>query len=395
MKTLTRIAIALALMVIALGAYTRLTDAGLGCPDWPGCYGALVAPYTDQHLAHAEQAFPGAKIELHKAWNEMVHRYFAGALALCIGLLAALAFWRFKAQRPWVVALLGLLLFQATLGMLTVTLNLRPLVVTGHLLGGMATLALLWWLALRLGPAPARPRAPFYLRWLAVVAALVVVGQIALGGWTAANYASLACTQLPVCEGDWWSRLHPEAAFNLLSPPADNYQYGVLGYEARMTIHVAHRFGAMVTSALLILLASGLWRRGQKVMALGLAALLGVQLCLGLANVVLSVPLAVALAHNLVALLLFLLLLTLNHGLWSGYEVTEPVGRRALALAGFSGHHQTSGGDAAVTYRPGGHDPGPRQLAKSLVGYQRPDGHRPGVSRGRRHQPHPRSTYRP
>lgn len=150
MKILTWIAVLLALVVIGLGAYTRLTDAGLGCPDWPGCYGHLTVPSTDHHLAKAEASFPGVPVEPHKAWNEMIHRYFAGVLGLCIFALFSLACWYRARERGLALALLSLVVFQALLGMWTVTMSLRPAIVMGHLLGGFCTLALLWLMGLRL-----------------------------------------------------------------------------------------------------------------------------------------------------------------------------------------------------------------------------------------------------
>ncbi|WKE65840.1 COX15/CtaA family protein [Gallaecimonas kandeliae] len=324
MKTLTWIGIVLAFGVIALGAYTRLTDAGLGCPDWPGCYGQLTVPSAVHHLANAEAptAYPGRPIEAHKAWNEMVHRYFAGTLGLCIFGLFSLACWQRARQRGLALALLAMVVFQAALGMWTVTMSLRPAIVMGHLLGGFTTLALLWLMGLRLSGwrVPGGERALRRYRGLAGLVLVAVVLQVALGGWTSSNYAALACTQLPVCEGQWWNHLHPLEAFNPLSPPAENYQYGVLGYEARMTIQVTHRFWALVTALLVSALAVQLLRGAQsrtfKQLGWLLLTLLLVQLGLGIANVTLMLPLGVALAHNLTALVLLLSLVTLNYGLW-------------------------------------------------------------------------------
>ncbi|EKE77496.1 COX15/CtaA family protein [Gallaecimonas xiamenensis] len=322
MKILTWIAVLLALVVIGLGAYTRLTDAGLGCPDWPGCYGHLTVPSTDHHLAKAEASFPGVPVEPHKAWNEMIHRYFAGILGLCIFALFSLACWYRARERGLALALLSLVVFQALLGMWTVTMSLRPAIVMGHLLGGFCTLALLWLMGLRLSGwrVPGGEVRLRHYRHFAGLVLVVLVVQIALGGWTSSNYAALACTQLPFCEGQWWTRLHPEDAFNLVSPPAENYQYGVLGYEARMTIHVTHRLGALVTALLVSALAVLLLRHGLsgRFRQLGwlLFVLVLAQVGLGVANVVLMLPLPVALAHNLVAVLLLLSLVTVNYGLW-------------------------------------------------------------------------------
>ena len=208
----------LAFCVILMGAYVRLSDAGLGCPDWPGCYGKLVVP--EQHQAQVPEANPHAK-PLHsgKAWKEMIHRYLAGTLGLFILLLAILA-WRNRRdpQQPlWLPSLLsGLVIFQAALGMWTVTLLVKPAIVTAHLLGGFATFVLLVLLALRLRPA-ARFRAhtpPVPLRRFILVALLVAIAQITLGGWTSTNYAALGCSDFPACySGQWWPAMDFREAF--------------------------------------------------------------------------------------------------------------------------------------------------------------------------------------
>ncbi len=322
MRKLAYFGVLLAFCVVALGAFTRLTDAGLGCPDWPGCYGHYTVPTTDHHIARAEAAFPDRPVEAHKAWNEMIHRYFAGTLGLLVLAMAVLALVRKAPQAGLALLLLALVTFQALLGMWTVTLNLKPVVVMAHLLGGFATLSLLWLLGLRLSGWRLPGGDPWLRRYqgFALAALGVLVVQIALGGWTASNYAALVCTQLPICEGDWWTRLHPVDAFNLLSPPADNYEFGVLDYEARMTIHISHRIWALVTAAVLLALGWTFLKKARtatmKKLALAMLALLTVQLGLGVANVVLSLPLTVAVAHNLVAALLLLSLVTINYALW-------------------------------------------------------------------------------
>ncbi len=323
MRNFTLFTLSLALVVILLGAFTRLTDAGLGCPDWPGCYGYLVVPHEDLHPI-AEARFPERPVEMAKAWAEMTHRYVAGTLGLCIFALAVLAWRRPGAPRRLPLALVGLVIFQAALGMWTVTLNLLPLVVMGHLIGGFSILALLFLLWLRQRPdRPRRPQSPLRpLGRLAVLATGVLLVQIMLGGWTSANYASLACTELPVCEGDWLARLAPQAAFHPLPPPAHSYEFGVLDYPARMTIHVSHRIWALITALVLAMLAWRLWRQGVQREALAVAGILLLQLGLGIINVVGSLPLPVAVAHNGVAALLLLSLVAANYRLWqrSRYE---------------------------------------------------------------------------
>ncbi len=310
MKKLAGFSLVLALVVIILGAYTRLTDAGLGCPDWPGCYGHLGVPQQAEHIDAANAAYPDRPVEAHKAWNEMIHRYFAGTLGLCILAIAIIAVIKREPQRPFKLplALLGLVIFQAALGMWTVTLNLLPVVVMGHLLGGFTVLACLFLLYLRL----AQPQAQFAgLPTLAVGGIVVLVMQIALGGWTSANYAALACTEFPVCEGQWLSRLDFSGAYSV--PEADNYEFGAHDYAERMTMHIVHRVGAVITFCYLGLVGLGLLRQRNTVVpkaaAFTLLAVLLLQVGLGISNVVYSLPLFVAVAHNAVAACLLLVML--------------------------------------------------------------------------------------
>ncbi|MCQ1056707.1 COX15/CtaA family protein [Photobacterium sp. ZSDE20] len=306
---------ALSLCVIALGAYTRLTEAGLGCPDWPGCYGFTGVPKDETQQALAASRFPDAPLEADKAWNEMLHRYVAGSLGLMILALNILA-WR-KPSRPkgLPALLLVTVIFQALLGMWTVTMVLMPVVVMGHLLGGFTTASLLFLLWLRLGRTSLHSSSAQFssgLQAFALLGLLVVFGQIALGGWTAANYAAVVCTQLPLCEVDWQQGFDT-SAFALIQPEHDTYQYGVLDYQQRVTIHVTHRIGAMVTAGVLLVLAGFLWRQralrgGTAVMLLVLAG----QISLGVTNVVASLPLSVAVAHNITGVLLLLSLVALN-----------------------------------------------------------------------------------
>ena len=302
-KRLASIAIALAVLVIVLGAYTRLTDAGLACPDWPGCYGSLAVPQS-AHMERAAQLYPDTPLEPHKARSEMVHRYFAGVLGGVIALLFVLS-WRAGGRlRRLSGALLVLVVGQAALGMWTVTLALHPLVVTTHLLGGFAILTLLWLYRAELARSPAN--APVCcgqgLPWLGNAACGVLLLQIALGGWTSANYAAMACVELPLCQGSWQAQLNWEEAFHLPLGHA-SYEFGVLSKEARQTIHIAHRLGALATALLVGGFALALIRQGAPLRLLGglLLTLLLVQIALGLANVHLALPLANALAHNLVA----------------------------------------------------------------------------------------------
>lgn len=312
-KLLINCTILLTLAVIALGAYTRLTDAGLGCPDWPGCYGKLIAPLHDGHVAEAQQKFPAATIEPHKAHNEMMHRYIAGLLGLCVLAISILCF-KFKQHRLFGVTLLALVVFQAALGMWTVTLNLLPLIVLAHLLGGFALLCLLVLLRVELSSwrsgQDIEPNLAKFLP-LGYIAILILLTQIALGGWTSSNYAAAVCYQLPFCETGWQERFSLQAALNM-PLGHETYEFGVLPYEARMSIHVLHRIGAIVTLLVLGLFAFLSWRNSQqKIMqrlSLAIVVLLLLQLTLGLINILAQLPLLNAVAHNLVAANLLILL---------------------------------------------------------------------------------------
>ena len=333
----------LAATVIALGAFTRLTDAGLGCPDWPGCYGQLLVPEGTQEIAEATRAFPQSPVVAHKAWNEMIHRYCASLLGLLILVMTVLA-WRrpaLKPMRPLLSLLLALVIFQGILGMWTVTLKLLPIVVSTHLLGGFTTFSLLLLAYLQWRQPDIQPvkRHGGRLLSLAVLALLVVVAQIALGGWTSANYAALVCHQLPACQGDWVSQLDFAAAFEIHAPTEAGYEFGVLDYGARMTIHMSHRMGAVLATLATGALIWQLLRHGGNSRYRQLATLLGLllslQVVLGLANIILHLPLAVAVAHNGVAALLLLALVATIYHL---YRTRRQAAGSPLPLTPVSGH---------------------------------------------------------
>ncbi len=310
MRKLAITATVLTFVVIMLGAFVRLSHAGLGCPDWPGCYGHLDWPVQAHEIERANANYPDRPVEPEKAWKEMVHRYLAGTLGLLILALVIVNFRRPPEQRqtPLVLALAGLIVFQALLGMWTVTLLLKPLVVTSHLLGGMLTLSLLTWLVIRLGGPDKRTlRDPGLLGRLALLAILL---QIALGGWTSANYAALACPDFPRCQQQWIPETDFSEAFVLWRGLGIDYEGGVLDTPARTAIHFTHRLGAVV-----VLLVTG-WLglrmlRGepaQRRWGVFLLLALGLQWSLGIANVVMGLPLWVAVLHNGgAALLLFLM----------------------------------------------------------------------------------------
>lgn len=314
-------ALGLGFIVVVLGAYTRLVHAGLGCPDWPGCYGFLGVPRSDAALELAQMRFPDDPVEAFKAWAEMIHRYAAGLLGLTI-LGLALNSLRQRHVPGYPVALsfglLVLVICQAAFGMWTVTLKLWPQIVTLHLLGGFATLSLLLLLILRLSggfmplaPSPTLKR----LRVLAGVVLAVVIGQIALGGWVSSNYAAVACVDLPRCHGEWWPDMNFREGFNVFQEIGPNYLGGMLDGPGRTAIHFSHRVGALITSVLVLLMAWRLVQVGLARLAALLVAVLVVQVSLGITNVLAHLPLAVAVAHNAVGAVLLLVMVTINYQL--------------------------------------------------------------------------------
>lgn len=327
----------LAVVVVLLGAYTRLTHAGLGCPDWPGCYGFIGVPMSEHKQTLAEVRFPEAPVEVAKGWYEMIHRYFAGALGLVILGLAVQAVRRRNEHRQPLklpLLLLGLVTLQAAFGMWTVTLKLWPQVVTAHLLGGFATLSLLFLLTLRLsGAVTALPKLPNRLRRLAALALMVVIGQIALGGWVSSNYAAVACVDLPTCHGEWWPAMDFANGFHLTQHIGPNYLGGQLDSDARTAIHMTHRLGAVLVTLVLLLLAWQLKRHGMLRLASLLVLVLAVQVSLGISNVLLHLPLLVAVAHNLGGAALLLSLVLINYQLRSRKPLASPA---AQAHAGFA-----------------------------------------------------------
>ena len=310
------IAAMLAFVVIVLGAWVRLSHAGLGCPDWPGCYGKLTWPNAVAEVQVANEAFPERPFEADKAWREMIHRYLAGSLVLLVMSMNWLA-WRNRncaSLRGKSGLLLGLILFQAALGMWTVTLKLLPIVVLGHLLGGMTTLALLLWIiysnryAKNYHPG-SQIRA---MRGIVVTSLGVLILQIALGGWTSSNYAAMACPDFPACQGQLWPETNFSEGFVLWREIGVDFEGGVLDLPSRTAIHMAHRIGAVVTLLLLLFAGSRLVRIStlQRSGVL-LLTLVGLQFLLGVLNVVLRLPLANAVAHNGVAALLLAVLIGL------------------------------------------------------------------------------------
>lgn len=327
---LTRIAVIgvlVTITVVALGAWTRLRDSGLGCPDWPTCYGSITVPLSEQAIARAHELYPDQPFVAAKAWPEMIHRHFAKTIGLFCIVMAGLALWGSRRDKDipvrHAVFLLFLVCLQGAFGAWTVTLKLFPPVVTGHLLFGFATFTTLVLLVVRLSPFLKRSGhgEMASLLPLTVIAIAVLVSQIALGGWTASNYAATVCTTLPVCQDGWQGVLDFREAFAMHTYAGTTYEFAPhLEPAAKVTIHVAHRIGAMVTTATLVLLALLLAAKAKslryKRFAGALAAALLVQVLLGISNVVFHLPLAVAVAHNVMALLLLQVLVVLTYSLW-------------------------------------------------------------------------------
>lgn len=318
------IAVLLAFFVVMLGAYTRLTDAGLGCPDWPGCYGQIVLPNEATHLEKAQTTYPDIPIESRKAWTEMAHRYAAGALGLLIFYIGISVFYRrYQGEKlPWhlPLSLMILVIFQAALGMWTVTLKLLPVVVMGHLLGGMLIVACLSRFRLQISSLIGE-ELPQWRPWVRL-ALIIVFLQVALGGWVSSNYAGIACIGFPQCNGFWLPDLHLAKAFDFFASIGANYQGGLLDNEVRVTIQFIHRLGALITACYLLLL-SGLIlvkknSKHLKAAALITIGLVIIQFTLGILNVVYLLPIQVAVAHNGIAALLLAQVFCMLHFLRGG-----------------------------------------------------------------------------
>ncbi len=327
-------AVILTFALVVIGAYVRLSDAGLGCPDWPGCYGKISPIHAVDEISQAvaEQGGDHGPVSMHKAWKEMVHRYIAGFLGLLLVAIAASA-WALRhrlQQSPGLpMALVLIVLVQASLGMWTVTLLLKPVIVTLHLVGGMTILALLTWLALRQtnwlssrsSDAVARlgPMAAF---GLALAAA-----QIVLGGWVSSNYAALACPDLPLCRGAWMPPMDFSNAFHVLRELGMTPDGALLSNEALTAIHWMHRVGAIVVLAYSVMLARRLLALpAARGLGVSLLAIVLLQFTLGVLNVALSLPLPLAAAHNGGAAALLVVYVVINY-------LTHPVRASRLRFA--------------------------------------------------------------
>ncbi|WFP50786.1 signal recognition particle-docking protein FtsY [Methylomonas sp. EFPC3] len=320
-RKLTLCCALLALLVIVVGAYVRLTHAGLGCPDWPGCYGKAFVSDSPQFKADAAAGFPQQTLDTAKAWKEMAHRYLAGGLAVLALVWFGFA-WRQReraAALAWSGLVLLLIAAQAALGMWTVASGTMPLVVTGHLLLGFATFWAIAWSYLRLHPQLTPRSVKSGPTWFAWIAILVLLAQIGLGGWVSSNYAGLACTDFPRCNGQWLPETDYQHAFDLFGN-AD-----ALSADAKMAIQAVHRlfagFTFLVLSGLMLVATSERYPKPVRMASNALSLLLLIQIALGVFGVKYTLPLPLAVAHNAFAALLMLPLLAIL--LFSRYRLGE------------------------------------------------------------------------
>ena len=318
--------ITITLAVITLGAYVRLSHAGLGCPDWPGCYGYLVGvPDNPLEITNAEKNFEGSSVDIGKAWKEMIHRYLAGALGIFIFIIS-LVFYKNNTHKLFKLSLLVsfLVIMQAALGMFTVTLQLQPIIVMMHLVGGLTIITLLWLLYLRnninnyfieskslINISLKKIKKLSYFGYLTLV---ILIIQVMLGGWTSTNYAALACADFPKCNAAWWPQMDFYSAFIVELATDLNYEFGRLDSPARVAIHFTHRVWAIIVAAMIISLSILSYKTikmpSQKIISLLLIFFLLVQVILGILNVKMGLPIYVAVAHNGNAALLLMCLIT-------------------------------------------------------------------------------------
>ena len=316
-KRLTLFATLLALIVVSFGAYTRLTDSGLGCPDWPGCYGTLSVPESIDQIEKAQAVYPDSPVEVEKAWIEMIHRYIAGILGVMILVIAFMSI-RLRDQinysLKWPFFLLGLVIFQAALGMWTVTLLLKPAVVSSHLLGGMTVLGILTFLMHRnYGTHRENFVSNRFERKIIRFSLVLLFIQIALGGWTSTNYAALACTDYPTCHGSLIPEMDFSNAFTIFRELGVTSLGEPLSLEALHAIQWVHRVGAIVLLGYLLFVAYILKvNQGFNMWRNVLILVISLQFIIGIANLLLHLPIVLATLHDLGAALLVVILVGIN-----------------------------------------------------------------------------------
>ncbi|MEY4676487.1 MAG: Heme synthase [Pseudomonadota bacterium] len=310
-RQLTLLTLFLTFDLILFGSFTRLTDSGLGCPDWPGCYGHASPIGAHEAIASAQAAMPTGPVTFSKAWIEMIHRYLAMMVGVLILTLAVFA-WRTE-RSLWVWPTLSLIwvCVQGAFGALTVTMKLFPAIVSLHLLGGMLLAVLLMVQLVRQSHSPwaqARKPIPTSVYVLTAVTALVLVLQILLGAWVSSNYAVLACDTYPLCQGSWWPEMNFDKAFELWRPLGMDADAQALPFQALTAIHMVHRWHAVVAAVLLLLVAFAWGQQGLRQAAWGMVALLVLQFATGISNAVLGWPMLAALLHTGAAVSMLLLL---------------------------------------------------------------------------------------
>ncbi|MDG2159415.1 MAG: COX15/CtaA family protein [Gammaproteobacteria bacterium] len=305
------------LVVISVGAWVRLTDAGLGCPDWPGCYGILGTPETDTEIMKAKELYPDASIDTGKAWREMFHRYLAGILGIFVFYISYLTIRYAKhVSIIFPIALSTLIIIQSIMGMLTVTELVKPTIVTTHLVLGMSTATLLLWNGLLIQGSKFLALIDKKLIILLILCITGLVIQIILGGWTSTNYASLACTDFPKCDNSWWpSDMDYQKGFTVFNLPDINYELAPLAYNAKVAIHFTHRFGALLLTALYLYLFAYIFfkQSNTTIKLISIIALLVfvLQIILGISNVIYSLPINIAVLHTVNASILLMSMITL------------------------------------------------------------------------------------
>ena len=304
-KVFSAIGVAFCFIVIGLGAWTRLADAGLGCPDWPGCYGFVTFPTTADEIAIAENLFPDSPVEIDKIIPEVVHRYFAASLGLLAIALLFIAFKENKLKLESTILLI-IIIGQGIFGYLTVSLKLHPLIVTSHLFGAIITTSLFLIIFMRSLKLTKTFDVLARNKTLIIIGFALIIFQIFLGAWTSTNYAARACLDLPYCQGQLVPETNFKEGFNLFQSIGPNYLYGQMSNEARVAIHLTHRIGAIVVFFYSLFLAAKLWSSETKQIVTSFLAILFVQVFLGINNVLSSLPLWNAVAHNIVGVLLVL-----------------------------------------------------------------------------------------
>lgn len=313
-------------IVVVFGAYVRLADAGLGCPDWPGCFGQITPTQAADQIREAYADDPHGPVSMPKAWKEMIHRYLATGVGMLIMAITAVAWMRRREDGVAPVmssVLLAAVIFQGILGAWTVTMLLKPAIVTSHLIGGMTILGLLTWLAMHAYRVP-RVAMSAGTVIFAHVAFVLLALQIILGGWVSTNYAALACLDFPTCNGSWWPEADYSNAFHVVRELGMTPQGELLSNEALTAIHWMHRVGAVVAGLALAALAWRLRTHSEtRAMGVILFGALVVQIVLGILNVLLSLPVLLAAAHNAGAAVLVVVMVCITYQLGRGTSASE------------------------------------------------------------------------